>query len=201
MHFNLLSYLNGCIWCFSCCCCCRCLTFFAQSCWHHNFPTYPQICGTFGVWRGSAVLIAVSSSVGVYRELEAGTKHLKLSFSSECFRSLTDTEECRKPRDYAVYRWFPPHRYCSVNLWSPSNRDHKANVKHTLCTEHIIKYWLQTYINLPHQIEAPVRELSLIWIWVWKAAGATERYTFPMLLIYLFCCHLVRIVNSLCNSI
>lgn len=32
----------------------------------------------------------------------------------------------------------------------------------TLCVERLIKYWLQTYMNLPHQIEAPVGGLPLI---------------------------------------
>ena len=67
-------------------------------------------------------------------------------------------------------RLFPPHRYHSVNLGFPIKRDHTANVKYTLCVEHLIKYWLRTYMNLPHQIEAPVGGLplicSLIWIWV-----------------------------------
>lgn len=57
---------------------------------------------------------------------------------------------------------FPPLHYSSVNLGFPIKRDHTANMKYTLCVEHLIKYWLQTYMNLPHQIEAPVGRLPLI---------------------------------------
>ncbi len=59
-------------------------------------------------------------------------------------------------------RLFPPHHYSSVNLGFPIKRDHTANIKYTLCVELLIKYWLQTYMNLPHQIEAPVGGLPLI---------------------------------------
>lgn len=103
------------------------------------------------------------------------------------------TEMCAAVRRWA--RLFPPHHYGSINLGFPIKRDHTADVKYTLCVERLIKYWLQTYMNLPHQIEVPVGGLplirSLIWIWVWKAAGAAARYTFPVLLIYLFRCHVV----------
>ena len=59
-------------------------------------------------------------------------------------------------------RLFPPHHYSSGNLGLPIKRDHTANMKYTLCVERLIKYWLQTYMNLPHQIEAPVGGLPLI---------------------------------------
>lgn len=93
-------------------------------------------------------------------------------------------------------RLFPPHHCSPGNLGLPIKRDHTANMKYTLCVERLIKYWLQTYMNLPHQIEAPVGGLPLIRC-VWygnesrKAAGAAAHYTYPMLLIYLFCCHVV----------
>lgn len=95
---------------------------------------------------------------------------------------------------YHGERLFPPHHYSSVNLGFPIKRDHTANMKYTLCVERLIKYWLQTYMNLPHQIEAPVGGLPLIrcvWYVNEEAAGAAAHYTFPMLLIYLFCCHVV----------
>lgn len=134
------------------------------------------------------------------------TEHQMLSFSSGSLGSpLSVTEERVKTNGnqqimlcvllHHGCRWFPLHHYSSVNLGFPIKRDHGANVKYTLCVERLIKYWLQTYMNLPHQIEAPVGGLplicSLIWIWVYKAAGAGAHYIFPVLLIYLFCCHVV----------
>lgn len=57
---------------------------------------------------------------------------------------------------------FLRQHYSSVNLGFPIKMDHTANMKYTLCIEHLIKYWLQTYMNLPHQIEPPVGGLALI---------------------------------------
>lgn len=72
-------------------------------------------------------------------------------------------------------RLFPPHNYASVNLGFPIKRDHTANMKCTLCVERLIKYWLQTYMNLPHQIGAPVGGLPLIrCVWYgneWRSSG------------------------------
>lgn len=68
-------------------------------------------------------------------------------------------------------------------------------MKYTLCVERLIKYWLQTYMNLPHQIEASVGGLPLIrCVWYGNESRKQQgllHYTFPMLLIYLFCCHVV----------
>lgn len=92
-------------------------------------------------------------------------------------------------------RLFPPHHYSSVNLGLPIKRDHTANMKYTLCVECLIKYWLQTYMNLPHQIEASVGGLPLIrCVWYGNECRKQQgllHYTFPTLLIYLFCCHVV----------
>lgn len=93
-------------------------------------------------------------------------------------------------------RLFPSLYYGTINLGFPKKRDHTANMKYTHCVDRLIKYWLQTYMNLPHQIKAPVGGLPLICC-VWcgnefgKAAGVAPHYTLPMLFIYLFCCQVV----------
>lgn len=57
-----------------------------------------------------------------------------------------------------------------INLRLSIKQDHTANMKYTHCVEHLIKYWLQTYMNLPHQIKPPVGGPPLIrgrlkWKW------------------------------------
>lgn len=82
-------------------------------------------------------------------------------------------------------------------LGSPLKGITPPDVKYTLCVERLIKYWLQTYMNLPHQIEAPVGGgrlwLRCLWCGNEQRGGRLALYSFPVLLIYLFCC---RVVSS-----
>lgn len=83
---------------------------------------------------------------------------------------------------------FLRQHYSSVNLGFLFKMDHTANMKYTLCIEHLIKYWLQTYMNLPHQIEPPVGGLALIRCIWYGNESRKQKGPFPVLLIYLFYC-------------
>lgn len=124
-------------------------------------------------WR----LIAVYSSVCAEDEREArASEPSDTVILIRIFRGGVCQSQQRKRKNEAGMRGndtlcvlgrhrgklFLRRHYGSVNLGFPIKRDHTANMKYTLCIEHLIKYWLQTYMNLPHQIEPPVGGLALI---------------------------------------
>lgn len=109
---------------------------------------------------------------------------------------LTSEEQWEREREADRRHVLLNHRRI-INLRLSIQHDHTANMKFTHCVEHLIKYWLQTYKNLPHQIKPPVGGPPLIRAGVWsgneagEAAGMATEYTFRVLLIYLFCYQVV----------
>lgn len=146
-------------------------------------------------WR----LMAMYSSVCAVDKWEAcATERKILSFLFSIFWEPTVSHsqesegresEGRMMLCVRLHHWgrlFPPQHYSSVNLGLPIKRDHTANMKYTLCVEHLIKYWLQTYMNLPHQIEAPVWRLPLIRC-VWYG-NESRKQQGPLHTTYFLCC-------------
>lgn len=148
------------------CCCFLCLSLNVW-CVREAGETYPLHAGSswhvsdgnvrhWRTWRLMAVYSSVCASECSVQKEEVGRVKERQAESNREGEIML-----RVPLHHRG-RLFPPHHYSSVNLGLPIKRDHTANMKYTLCVERLIKYWLQTYMNLPHQIEAAVGGLPLI---------------------------------------